>query len=133
MAQAAALDQLLDRIGLSLQAVISLEVPAEEIIRRLSQRRVCEHCGENYHLLFRPPPPDGRCLACARGPIAQRPDDRPEAIARRLSVYEAQTKPVKAYYEAQGLLHRINGVGEVEEVHRRIVKLLEGRPALAAT
>ncbi len=131
VAQAEALGRLLARLHLPLQAVISLEVPAEEIIWRLSQRRICDACGETFHLTFRPPPEDGRCPVCGKGPIIQRPDDRPEAIARRLAVYEAQTEPVKAYYASNGLLHRVSGLGEVEEVHRRIVKLLEGRPALA--
>jgi adenylate kinase len=99
----------------SLHAVISVSVPDAVIVDRLSKRRVHRLTGENYHLDFRPPP-----LGVDGDLIVQRPDDRPEAILKRLAVYRAETQPVQAYYRRKGYLFEVDGVGEVEEVFGRI-------------
>lgn len=103
----------------SLHAVISLSVPDEVIVDRLSKRRIHRLTGENYHLDFRPPPP-----GVDDDLILQRPDDRPEAIRKRLAVYRAETHPVQAYYRRKGYLFEVDGVGAVEEVFGRIGAVL---------
>lgn len=103
-----------------LDAVISLQVPTEVIVDRLSKRRVHRLTGESYHLDFRPPPPD-----VDPGLLVQRKDDAPEAIRRRLSVYYEQTEPVQAYYKARGRYHEVDGVGEIEDVYKRIEGVLQ--------
>lgn len=105
--------------GAPLDGVLSLRVPDEIIVDRLSKRRVDPVTGENYHLDFRPPPPD---LPVER--VVQRSDDRPEAIRKRLRVYSDETSPVQDYYRQRGGLIEIDGVGSFEEVHERIVSAL---------
>lgn len=118
--QAGWLNEFLEAHKAPLHAVISIVVPDEVIVDRLSKRRVDRVTGENYHLDFKPPPPD---LDPDR--IFQRPDDRPEAIRKRLEVYRAETLPVEEIYEKCGKLYRVDGVGTMEEVYRRIEAVLE--------
>lgn len=108
-----------------LHAVISLQVPDDNIVRRLSQRRVHKVTGETYHLEFKPPGPDVD-PAC----IVQRPDDLPEAIRARLLVYREQTQPLETFYGERENYFPIDGVGEIEEVHERIEEAL--RPFVIA-
>ncbi|MGI9174429.1 MAG: adenylate kinase [Rhodothermales bacterium] len=103
-----------------LHAVVSVQVPPEAIVDRLSRRRVHKETGENYHLDFKPPPPD-----VAPALIYQRPDDQPEAIRRRLEVYVEETQPVEAYYREQSNYYAINGVGDFEAVHARIENVIQ--------
>jgi adenylate kinase len=103
----------------SLDAVLSVRVPDETIVKRLSRRRVHRDTGATYHLDFNPPPPD-----LAAELVIQREDDRPQAIQRRLNVYREETAPVQAYYRDQPFYHEIDGVGDVKEVHRRMLQLL---------
>ena len=117
--QAEWLDAFLERAGVTLDAVISLRVPEENIIARLSQRRIHRETGAVYHLEFKPPP-----AGIDPELLMQRRDDRPEAIRKRLEVYEAETLPVKAYYNERGLLHPIAGVGTVDEVAARIEQVV---------
>lgn len=108
-----------------LHAVISLQVPDDNIVRRLSQRRVHKVTGETYHLEFKPPPAD-----VPPELIVQRVDDRPEAIRARLKVYREQTQPLEAYYSERENYYPIDGVGEIEEIHERIETAL--RPFVLA-
>lgn len=118
--QAHWLNDFLNAHDAPLQAVISIQVPDEVIVDRLSKRRVDRVTGENYHLDFKPPPPD-----IDPDRIIQRPDDRPEAIRKRLEVYRSETLPVERIYEECGKLFRVDGVGTMEEVYRRIEAVLE--------
>ena len=120
--QARWLSAFLEEHRAPLEAVVSLEVPHEVIVERLSRRRVHRKTGENYHLDHKPPPPD---LDPAL--IKQRTDDQPGKIRTRLDVYEEETAPLKAYYEERGLLVPVDGVGDFEEVHARIEKALPHR------
>jgi len=113
--QARGLDRLLDEAGAGLDAVLSLEIPDGELIRRLGNRRSCEACGEPYNLESRPPQADGVCDRCG-GRLVQRDDDRPETVQRRLEVYHEQTEPVKAYYADRGLLTSVDGGRSVDAV-----------------
>ncbi len=108
-----------------LDVVVSLAVPEEQIVERLSQRRIHRETGENYHLGMRPPP-EGLDPAL----IVQRPDDRPEAVRKRLAVYREKTAPVEAYYRERGRLVEASGVGTLDEVYARIEQALnEAAPA----
>lgn len=103
-----------------LHAVVSLQVPDEVIVDRLSKRRVHKETGEIYHLDLDPPPDDVDPAL-----IIQRPDDRPETIRNRLSVYREQTAPLEAYYRARDKYVEVDGVGAVEQVHQRITEALD--------
>ncbi len=124
VAQAEALDHLLRGDGRQLTAVLDLEVDEDELIRRLSGRRVCPRCGANYHLVLHPPREPGRCDLDGT-PLEQRPDDRPEAIRERLRLYRQRTRPVLEYYRAGGLLWPIEGNQAMAEVALRIQRVLE--------
>ncbi len=122
--QARGLDALLQEMGLHLHAVVLFQVPDEEIVRRLSARRVCPKCGATYNLLTDPPRDDERCDRCGE-PLVLRDDDRPETIRHRLEVYHQQTEPLVDYYRRQGLLREISGVGTPEEVEQRLLRALQ--------
>ena len=126
VAQADALEQVLGGRQLRLDHVLSLNVPREELIRRLSGRRTCRGCGAPYHVVFDPPQRPGRCNHC-QGELCQRDDDREDTIRARLDVYERQTAPLLDYYRSRGLLRAIDGVGGPEAVKTRVLSQLDGR------
>jgi adenylate kinase len=117
--QAAALDKQLSELGRRVTAVLLIDVPDEEVIRRLSGRRVCVKSGHNYHVEFDPPKNDGICDQDGSR-LLQRDDDKPDVIENRLRVYHEQTEPLVAYYDEQGLLRRIDGTRPAAEVHDHI-------------
>ncbi len=123
LGQAESLDQLLAARQWSLDAVVLLDVPDEEIVERLTARRVCPQCQRVYHLLYDPPRNDEVCDECGT-PLVQRPDDQEDVIRRRLEVYRELTEPLVAFYDQRGLLRRVDGQGEVEEITRRILAVL---------
>ena len=104
-----------------LLAVVSLSVPDDVIVNRISNRRVHIETGENFHLEYKPPPPD-----IDSNLIVQRDDDRPEAILNRLLVYHEKTRPVEDYFRERDLLVFVDGVGTFQEVHDRIIGALKG-------
>jgi adenylate kinase len=119
-AQADALAHALDEAGRSLTAVILIDVPDEEVIRRLAGRRVCvKNPGHIYHVEFDPPKHEGICDQDGAR-LIQRDDDKEETIRRRLEVYHAQTAPLIEYYDRRGLLRRFDGEPSIEEVGDRI-------------
>lgn len=120
-AQAEALDAMLRRRGQSLDRVVFLDVGREELIRRLTGRRVCGRCGTAFHLVSAPPRVAGRCDKCG-GELTQRSDDTREAVATRLDVYEKQTAPLLAYYRDRGLLVTVPGEGPMDRVAADIRK-----------
>lgn len=124
VAQAEALTHMLKELGVPLPIVVSLDVTEEELIRRLAGRRTCQACGESFHLEFHPPRVKGICDKCG-GNLVQREDDQEETIRRRLQVYREQTEPLIGYYQSQGLLKAIKGLGETGEVFARISRVLE--------
>ncbi|MHA1595492.1 MAG: adenylate kinase [Candidatus Baldrarchaeia archaeon] len=126
MAQAEALDDLLRRLNIKLDAVINLEVSDDEVVRRLSYRRICKKCGKIYHLMFDPPKEDNICDMCG-GELYQRDDDKEEVIRNRLEVYRKQTLPLLKYYEEKGLLININGERSIDEVFNDIIRVLESK------
>jgi len=123
IAQAEALDKLLAGKGEKLDAVLEISVPDEEVVKRLSGRRTCRQCGAMYHIEFNPPKEPGKCDKCG-GELYQRDDDKEEVIKSRLQVYHSQTAPLIEYYQKEGLLKKIDGLGGIEEVFARIVDAL---------
>lgn len=119
--QARALDELLRKKNVALDAVLSFELPMEKVIARLGGRRVCSKCRKTYHITHNPPATEGICDACG-GDLFQREDDRPEAIAVRMKAYEESTAPLIEYYEKQNLLLRIPAEGSPEEICEAALK-----------
>lgn len=120
LAQAEALDETLQSMGIQLDGVINITVPRDKLMARLTGRRVCRNCGATYHILFNPPQVEGKCNTCG-GELYQRSDDNEEAVANRLDVYEAQTRPLIEYYAQKGLLININGDQEIKKVFEDII------------
>jgi adenylate kinase len=117
--QAAALDRQLAKLGRRVTAALLIDVPDEEVIRRLSGRRVCVKSGHNYHVEFDPPKHEGVCDQDGSR-LVQRDDDKPEVIENRLKVYHEQTEPLVEHYDEKGLLRRIDGTRPAAEVHDHI-------------
>jgi adenylate kinase len=123
VAQAEALEATLTDLHLSLDRVLCLEVPGEDLISRIAGRRTCRNCGAMYHLRFSPSKREGVCDVCG-GETYQRDDDREETVRQRLLVYEEQTAPLIRFYDGRGLLRRIPGTGEIAEIFAQMVKSL---------
>lgn len=121
--QAEALDAALAELGKPLELVINLEVDEDELVRRLSGRRVCPKCKEPYHVDSKPPKAEGKCDQCG-AELVQRDDDKPEAIRNRLRVYQSQTAPLLGYYAGKGLRRDIEATGEIGDILNRIVAVL---------
>jgi adenylate kinase len=117
--QAEALDRQLGEMGRRITAVLLLDVPDEELERRLSGRRVCVKNGHNYHVEFDPPKREGVCDQDGSR-LIQRDDDKPEVVRNRLTTYHEKTKPVIGYYDEKGLLRRIDGTRPPTEVHDHV-------------
>lgn len=122
--QAEALEKILTELSLPLKKVINLEVSEEEIIRRLSGRRICKNCGAIFHIINMPPKKEGICDYCG-GELYQREDDTPEAIRHRLEVYHKQTEPLLRYYRDRGLLVNINCEVPLEQSVAEMLKILK--------
>jgi adenylate kinase len=116
--QAQGLDRFLARRQRPLDGVVYLPTPQAVLVTRLSGRQVCNRCGANYHPKTMPPRRAGQCDRC-RIPLTVRKDDQPRTIKRRLAVDRRAVKPLLAYYRAQGVLHRVNGEGRIEDVFAR--------------
>ncbi len=105
------------------ELAILFDVKDEEIIRRLSSRRVCKKCGAIYNLVVSPPKKEGICDKCG-GELIQRDDDKPEVIKRRLSVYKEQTEPLVEFYKMKGILGKVNAEGEIEEIFNSVCDII---------
>ncbi|MDY6852279.1 MAG: adenylate kinase [Thermodesulfobacteriota bacterium] len=123
VAQAEALDKILSDRGSNIDHVISIEVPNEELMGRLTGRRTCRKCGQGYHVIFDPPKDEGVCGKCG-GELYQRDDDNEETVGNRLKIYADQTQPLIDYYQDKGLVRPIEGVGPIKDIFGRIVKVL---------
>ena len=118
--QAECLDKAL---GAPVDFAINVDVPDENIVRRMSGRRACLKCGATYHVEHIPPKQEGICDTCG-SELVLRDDDKPETVQKRLDVYHAQTQPLIDYYEKQGVLKTVDGTVDQEEVFEAITKLL---------
>lgn len=123
VSQAEALDKMLGELGQKIDHVVCVEVPNDELVKRLTGRRTCRNCGAGFHVMFDPPKTAGVCDKC-KGELYQRDDDNETTVVSRLKVYEDSTKPLIDYYDKQAKLRRIDGVGDMEAILARIVKIL---------
>lgn len=132
VAQAEAVTRLLQAEEIKLDAVVSYELPLEEIVARLSGRRTCSKCKAVFHVSTRPPRQANICDQCG-GALIQREDDRPESIRVRMAAYEESTAPLADYYRRLGLLTSIAATGRPEEICERTLAALQQRRRAAAT
>jgi adenylate kinase len=123
--QAQALDDLLAKMDAKVNPVISLEVPAEVLVERLSGRWTCPTCGRVYHEKHHPPRQAGVCDVDGTA-LIQRPDDQPETVRQRIEVYRAQTEPLVDYYRQKDVLVRVDGTQSIEAVKQEILSVLAG-------
>jgi len=124
VAQAASFDALLRQQFLDLTAVVVLQVDDDAIVERLSGRRICPKDQTPYHIRYNPPRVPGVCDVCST-PLVQRADDHEETIRRRLKEYHETTAELIPYYRKQGLVREVEGMGEIEEINRRIEQVLQ--------
>lgn len=115
--------EALEKAGIKFDAVISIEISEDEILRRMTGRRVCEACGSSYNVEAVPPRVEGICDNCG-GKLIQRKDDTPETVRARLEVYHKETEPLVAFYAARGLLKPVATAGSKEETTARILEAL---------
>ncbi|ARQ69032.1 adenylate kinase [Streptomyces marincola] len=124
--QAKALDELLAESGTKLNAVLDLEVPEEEVVRRIAGRRTCrKDSSHTFHVENKPPREEGVCDVCG-GELYQREDDQEGTVRKRLAVYHEETEPIIGYYGEQGLVSTISALAPVPEVTRRALEALPG-------
>lgn len=115
--------EALEKAGIVFDHVVSLEISDEEILERMSGRRVCEHCGASYHLVAVPPKVEGVCDKCG-GKLVRRKDDAPETVKQRLEVYHKETEPLKAFYAERGLLRPVENRPTVVENSQAVLRAL---------
>ncbi|MEX2985383.1 adenylate kinase [Streptomyces sp. C36] len=125
LAQAEALDGILKADDLKLDAVLDLEVPEDEVVKRIAGRRICRKDSSHvFHAIYNPPAAEGVCDTCG-GELYQREDDSEDTVRKRLEVYHSETEPIIDYYKAQGLVVTISALGKVAEVTQRAMAALE--------
>lgn len=121
--QAECLTAALEKMGTAIDYAINVDVPDENILKRMGGRRACLGCGATYHVVFNAPKKEGVCDACGNE-LVLRDDDKPETVQNRLNVYHAQTQPLIDYYSKAGVLVNVDGTQEMEDVFKAIVNLL---------
>ncbi|HTZ77089.1 MAG TPA: adenylate kinase [Stellaceae bacterium] len=124
--QAEALDAMLTRKGMGLDYVVELAVDEAALIDRIAGRFSCGDCGASYHDRYKRPKVEGVCDACGSRNLVRRPDDNAETVKTRLAAYRAQTAPILPYYQAKGILRRVDGMAEIGAVARQIDAILRG-------
>lgn len=122
-AQAEALDEMLGKVGMSLDAALSVDVPLEDLMKRLTGRRTCKDCGQMYNIYYSAPATEGKCDKCG-GELYQRDDDQEATIQKRLEVYTAQTAPLFDYYGSKGIVKSVSGTGDIDEIFANVVATL---------
>lgn len=123
--QAEALDGILADLGKKVEYAINIEVEKEELVKRLTGRRICKVCGSSYHLVFNPPKEEGKCDKDS-GELYQRADDNPETVTNRLEVNIKQSQPLLDFYDKKNVLTNINGQQDINVVFADIDALLKG-------
>ena len=122
--QAEVLDKALTELGEAIDFAIDVDVPDENIVKRMSGRRACLSCGATYHLEHIPPKKEGVCDKCGKE-LVLRSDDKPETVLNRLKIYHDQTQPLIEYYTQKGVLYTVNGTVDMKDVFASIVSILE--------
>jgi len=121
--QAQALEKMLARLNMKIDAVVEIDVPDDEVIKRIAGRRTCRNCQAMYHIETLKPKVPGKCDKCG-GELYQRDDDKEEVIKSRLKVYHSQTAPLVEFYGKKNLVKKISGMGTIDEIFGKIVKAL---------
>lgn len=121
--QAEALTEALEKMGQKVDFAIDVNVPDENIVKRMGGRRACVTCGATYHMVYAPTKKEGICDTCG-GELILRDDDKPETVQKRLNVYHDQTQPLIDYYTSQGILRTVDGTVDIDDVFRAITKFL---------
>lgn len=116
--------EALEAMGVNIDKVIEIDVPDEKITARMSGRRVCEKCGNSYHIEFKPTKVEGICDACG-GNVVQRVDDKPETVVARLKTYHEKTAPLKDFYKAKGKLVSVSGQDEIAETSKLVLAAIK--------
>ena len=122
--QAQVLDEALEKLGEKIDMCIDVDVPDENIIKRMSGRRACLSCGATYHIEHIPPKTEGVCDKCGQ-PLVLRDDDKPETVQNRLHVYHEQTQPLIDFYSEKGVLKTVDGTVDMKDVFDAIVEILD--------
>lgn len=130
--QAVALDAMLASMGLNLDAVIELRVNDAALLDRIAGRFNCAKCGAGYHDTFQPTRTEGMCDVCGNHEFVRRADDRRETVAARLEAYHAQTAPILPHYQAQGRLHAVDGMADIDQVSQEIATIVAQLPQKAS-
>ncbi|MGM9384038.1 adenylate kinase [Streptomyces antibioticus] len=126
VSQAEALDELLTTEAIKLDAVLDLEAPEEEVVKRIAGRRICRNDSSHvFHVTYTPPKKEGVCDVCG-GELYQRDDDSEDTVRTRLEIYHTQTEPIIDYYKAQGLVTTVSAMGKVADVTKRALSALPG-------
>lgn len=121
--QAEVLEDALNKLGDKIDYAIDVEVPDENIIRRMGGRRACVSCGATYHIEHVPPKQEGICDQCGQE-LVLRDDDKPETVGKRLQVYQEQTAPLLEFYKAKGVLRSVDGTQDMQDVFQAIKEIL---------
>ncbi len=121
--QAEALDKILPALGQKINVVLNIDVPDEELVKRVTGRRMCK-CGATYHVSFNKPKVEGKCDACG-GELYQRADDTEETVKQRLNAYHAQTQPLIDYYNKRGIVATVLGVGDIKAIFDKVAAALD--------
>ena len=121
--QAEALTEALEKMGQKVDFAIDVNVPDENIVKRMGGRRACVTCGATYHMVYAPTKKEGICDTCG-GELILRDDDKPETVQKRLNVYHDQTQPLIDYYTNQGILRTVDGTVDIDDVFRAITEFL---------
>lgn len=127
VSQGKELDSLLGDLGKPLDVALVLDVPLDDLMKRLTGRRTCKACGQMYNVYFSPPKVEGKCDVCG-GELYQRADDNEETIKKRLEVYQSSTEPLIGYYKDKGILKVVQGTGDMDAIYRKI--LVQLNPAV---
>jgi adenylate kinase len=125
ISQAETLEQMLNEMGRTIDFVLHIDVPREELMARLTGRRLCRDCGTTYHLIFHPPHKDGMCDKCS-GEIYQRDDDHEKTVGTRLEVNMGQQQPLLDFYEQKGYLRSVDGSQTIDRVYEELENVLSG-------
>jgi len=123
--QAERLDEILKELNVELDCALNIYVPDEEIIKRMSGRRVCSKCGMSYHIVYNQPKVENICDSC-NGELIQRDDDKEETVIQRLNTYHKQTEPLIEYYEKKGKLLTVHGQEGVDDTTKEVLNALSG-------
>ena len=127
LAQAEELDKILEELGKKVDNVLNIHVASEVLVDRLAGRFICKDCGATYHKLFNAPKVEGTCDRCGGHNFYQREDDKPETVKNRLEVNIKNSEPILEYYEAQGVMHTIDGDRDIQEVFVDIEKIIANK------